>query len=145
MAVGFARAHAGRCCSPLSLSLSLWLALALVCTACDAGGFECPCCPENGSAVTLNLVDEGGAAYAGDWSVEATFDGVIVDTSACTQAADNGAATCGFGNDTGIYEIVVRTPLEEKALKARFSSHAGQNCCQSCIASERVTVVLVAP
>ena len=45
----------------------------------------------------------------------------------------------------GIYEIVVRTPREEKALKARFSSQAGQNCCQSCIASERVTVVLVAP
>ena len=108
---------------------------------CDGNsGVNCPCFP-CGAAIELRVVNAAGDPVANDWTVEAALDGNEVDTSACTPGARNGLNTCGFGLDTGVYDVVVRTPREERELKARFAGRAGQNCC-NCLPLEPVQVVL---
>lgn len=110
--------------------------------ACDGGtGFACECFSCTGAAITLNAIDKDGNAVGGAWFVDAQLDGTDVDTSACDPAVRNGTNNCSFGISTGVYEIVVRSELEEKELKARFAGRAGQDCC-SCINGESIPVVL---
>ena len=116
------------------------LAAAALTSCDDGGGFGCPCSP-CGFAVTLTVSNPDGQPVAGDWIVEATLDGEDVDTSGCDPVVRNGLNTCGFGFQTGVYEVIVRSPREEKELKARFAGRAGQNCC-NCINGETVDVVL---
>lgn len=110
-------------------------------SSCDgSSGFGCPCSP-CGFAITLNVLDAAGDPLAGDWIVEAAIDGESVDTSGCDPAVRNGLNSCGFGFETGVYEVLVRSAFEEKELKARFAGRAGQNCC-NCITGETVDVFL---
>jgi hypothetical protein len=105
-----------------------------------SNGFECECFPCTG-AISLNVVDDAGNALGGDWTVEANLDGEVVDTSSCDPSFRNGVNTCTFGFTAGVYEIVIRSPREEKELKGRFASRAGQDCC-NCVTGEVISVVL---
>jgi hypothetical protein len=125
----------------LMIATALVLLSSAVLSSCDGGsGFGCPCSP-CGFAITLNALDQNGDPVTGDWFVEASIDGENVDTSGCDPAVRNGLNTCSFGFQTGVYEVVVRSAVEEKELKARFAGRAGQNCC-NCIPGETVDVVL---
>lgn len=117
------------------------LGLAVGATACDGtSGFACDCFPCT-SAITLNVVDRDGNPVGGDWSAEASIDGDTVNTQACDPEFRNGVNTCSFGFTPGVYEIVVRSPFEEKELTGRFAGRVGQDCC-NCLTGETIPVVL---
>jgi len=103
-------------------------------------GFQCECLP-CGSAISVFVVDGTGAAAGGDWNIEATLDGNVVDTAACEPQARAGANVCSFGFETGVYQGVLRTQTAEKSFTARFAGRAGQNCC-NCLLGETVQVSL---
>ena len=130
-------------------SSSLWcLVVSLVAVGgllggCPGGGFDCECFP-CGSAIDLRVFDGLGNRVNGTWQVEASLDGEAVDTSACLPEERGGTNTCGFGFETGVYDIVVRSPDVEKPLQARFAGRAGQNCC-GCLVGETVQVILESP
>ena len=125
-------------------AMRVWLTLTLVASALLLGGgtcgdgFTCECFP-CGSAISVFVVDADGAAFGGDWTIEASLNGAPVDASACDPAARVGANTCGVGVDTGTYQMVLRTPTAEKAFTARFAGRAGQDCC-NCILGDTVQV-----
>ena len=64
---------------------------------------------------------------------------LLIATALLVLSSCDGGA--GFGFETGVYEVLVRSAFEEKELKARFAGRAGQNCC-NCIPGETVDVVL---
>ena len=101
----------------------------------------CPCIA-CANAITLFVVDEAGAAIDDGWTVEATLDGLSVDTTACNPGARTGNQ-CSFGFESGVYEIVVRTPSEEKHVNGRVAARGGVDCCVgACLPTENVPVVL---
>jgi hypothetical protein len=114
-------------------------ALAFVAGGSCGDGFTCDCVP-CGFAITVVVVDEDLAAFGGDWTIEASLDGVPVDASNCDPQNRQGDNTCGLGLDTGTYQLVLRTPTAEKSFVARFAGRAGQNCCD-CILGETIQVV----
>ena len=122
----------------------LFLSTTALLASCDgSSGFGCPCSP-CGFAVTISVFDPEQNPFVNDWVVEATIDGDSVDTSNCDPQVRNGLNSCGFGFEAGVYEVLVRSPQQEKELKARFAGRAGQDCC-ACINGETVTVVLENP
>jgi hypothetical protein len=123
----------------LPLLALLGLAPLLLAGECS-DGFQCECVP-CGFAITAFVVDGTGAAATGEWNIEATLDGQLVDTSECETAARNGINSCGFGFDTGVYQGVLRTPTAEKPFTARFAGRAGQNCC-NCLLGDTTQVSL---
>jgi hypothetical protein len=120
-------------------SIPLLGALAFVAGGSCGDGFTCECVP-CGFAVSVIVVDADRAAFGGDWTIEASLDGVPVDTAECDPGTRQGDNSCGFGFDTGTYHMVLRTPTAEKSFVARFAGRAGQNCCD-CILGETVEVV----
>ena len=118
----------------------LVLLLTALTSSCDTQPLQCECIP-CGPAIVLVGLDAAGALQTGPWSAVATLDGVEIDTSSCDQLNRGDSNECGFGNDPGVYQVVVRSPNGEKSLAARFSSKVGQDCC-ACLASERVQVVI---
>jgi hypothetical protein len=87
------------------------------------------------------MVDASGAPVVAGWDVVAELDGAVVDTSACGDGVRVGNS-CSFGFSAGVYEIVVRTPTEQKQLVGRVASAGGQDCCTGCLATETIPVVL---
>jgi len=125
-----------------SWSVPLVGLLSLVSAGSCPDGFTCECQP-CGAAVSLTVVDEDLVAFGGDWAVEASLDGVPVDTSACDPVARQGSNACGFGFETGVYQFVLRTPTGEKSAVARFAGRAGADCCNQCLLGD--SIQLVAP
>jgi hypothetical protein len=94
------------------------------------------------NAISLFVVDGSGAAVTDGWAVEATLDGVAVDTSACAPGVRT-SNQCAFGTDSGVYEIVVQTPSEEKHVNGRAAATGGVDCCLgACLPTENIPVVL---
>ena len=124
---------------PLLRPLLILAAVAAL-ASCPGVGSECECfaC---GAAITINVVNTAGDPVTNDWTAEATQDGLAVDTSACDPGRRNGANACGFGFTTGVYDIVVRTPREEKQVRARFAEQAGENFC-ACVVGDTIPVIL---
>lgn len=120
-------------------SVSLLGVLTFVAGGSCGDGFSCDCVPCS-FAISVVVVDADLAPFGGDWTIEASRDGVPVDTSACDPISRQGDNTCGFGFETGTYQIVLRTPTAEKSLVGRFAGRAGQNCCE-CILGETLQVV----
>jgi hypothetical protein len=123
-----------------------WWLIVVFCGALAGGigascgdGSQCECFP-CGSAVTVSVVDPNFQPL-GDWTLQATLDGQLVDTSECDPMARQGNNTCSFGDRTGVYQIVVRTASTEKEVAARFAERGGQDCC-NCLAGEVVQVTL---
>jgi hypothetical protein len=115
-------------------------------TLCGGCGEPQSCqCFACANAISLFVVDANGAAIDDGWDVEATLDGVSVDTSACARGVRTGNQ-CAFGVDSGVYEIVVRTDAEEKHVNGRVAARGGVDCCTgACLPTENIPVVLVAP
>jgi hypothetical protein len=129
----------------LSLSLSF---LAVVGVGVGIGVVDActvsePCgCFACSSAISLFVIDEAGQPINDGWEVEASLDGQPVDTSACEVGVRPGNQ-CAFGFDSGVYEVVVRTPSEEKHVSARAAARGGLDCCTgACLPTENVPVVL---
>ena len=72
------------------------------------------------------------------------LNGDVVDTSDCEAFVRQGNNMCGFGEQTGVYQIVVRTDALEKSVAARFAARGGreQSCCNGCLSGEVVQIVL---
>ena len=129
-------------------AMRLWLAVTVVTSAMLASGGSCgdgatcECFPCGAAAISVFVVDSNGEAFGGDWTLEASLDGVPVDTTLCDPVARAGANTCGVGVEAGTYQMVLRTPTAEKSFTARLAGRAGQDCCTSCIASDTIQVEL---
>jgi hypothetical protein len=129
-------------------SMRWWLAVTVVTSALLASGGSCgdgatcECFPCGATAISVFVVDSDGAAFGGDWTLEASLDGVPVDTTLCDPGARAGANTCGVGVEAGTYQMVLRTPTAEKSFTARLAGRAGQDCCTTCIASDTIQVEL---
>ena len=117
----------------------IFTALALGAGQCG-DGFGCECTP-CGAAITVSAVDDNGDADTGDWTIEASLDGVLVETSQCNPENRGDLASCGFGFEVGTYQVVMRSPRGEKSFAARFAGRAGQDCC-NCIVGDTVVVVV---
>jgi hypothetical protein len=125
----------------LVVALAVVLIAAAVVGACTpAGGCFCAPCA---NAISVFVVDEAGAPISDGWELEATLDGAIVDTLNCSPDLRT-ANQCAFGFETGVYDIVVRTPEFEKHVTARSAARGGINCCIVCVATEPVPIVLSA-
>jgi hypothetical protein len=123
-----------------------WWVIVVVCGAvvgsvgasCGEGS-PCECFP-CGFAVTVSVVDPNVQPLDA-WTLQATLDGELVDTSECDPTVRQGNNVCGFGDRTGVYQIVVRTATTEKEVAARFAARGGQDCC-NCLTGEVVQVTL---
>jgi hypothetical protein len=104
----------------------------------DDENCECFAC---GSAITISVVDTNMQPLDA-WTLEATLDGDTVDTSDCDAFVRQGNNMCSFGDETGVYQIVVRTEALQKSVAARFAARGGQSCCGGCLNGEVVQVVL---
>ncbi len=114
--------------------------LSALTASCDTQTFECECVP-CGPAIILVGLDDAGTPAAGAWSASVSLDGAEIDATACDQVNRGTSNECGFGFQSGVYQVVVRSQNGEKTLAARFASQVGQECC-ACLASERVQVVI---
>ncbi len=123
-----------------ALSAATVMAATLLSAGNCGDGFACECTP-CGAAVTVSAVDENGDADASDWSIEASLNGTLIETSQCNPENRGELAACGFGFDAGTYQGVMRTPRGEKPFTARFAGRAGQDCC-NCIVGDNIVVVV---
>jgi hypothetical protein len=124
-------------------SLVVWcgfLASAVGSSCAEDEFCECFAC---GSAITVSVVD-ASLQPLDAWALEATLNGDVVDTSDCEAFVRQGNNMCGFGEQTGVYQIVVRTDALEKSVAARFAARGGreQSCCNGCLSGEVVQIVL---
>lgn len=104
---------------------------------------ECSCFACNQDAVTLNVFDAGGLPLP-IFIVDATLDGVPVDTTSCNDAVRLGSATCAFGSDLGVYRVTVQAEgFKTRQVAARFATKSGEDCCMvGCLGGTTVNVVL---
>lgn len=128
---------------------ALFSPLVVLCAlaGCSAGTAECTCQPcVVGAAVTLSVIDARTGAPVTTFLVDATVNGVPMGQPAsCEEDAREGNA-CVFGDEGGLYHLVVGAPGYEtrEVLVRQADQGVGDLCCDGrvCLTSEEITVAL---
>lgn len=123
---------------------------ALVVTAllgCTPGARECACfpCDVNG-VVRLSVRDGPTGGPLSTFVVDATVNGTSIgEPPTCAVEARGGDSSCTFGDEGGLYHLVVGAPgYETREVLVRQPDAAGDLCCNQpiCLTLEEVTVAL---
>jgi len=124
----------GVCVAPLAASLPLGAA----CT-----GFTCECFFAD-RAVTLVVVDDATARGVDDFFVEAIVNDVPIGEPPECNARFREGNTCSFGEEPGIYHVIVRAPgYETREAVARVAEEADSDlCCNALLASKNIEIAL---
>ncbi len=124
----------------------LVLLVGLALSACSTGG-DCPCllC-EPGAAVTLTVTDGSTGAPITTFLVDVAVNDVpLGEPPACSEEQRAGNEFCSFGDDTGLYHLVVAAPGYEtrEALVRQGEPGGGGLCCRNvCLTAQSITVAL---
>lgn len=114
---------------------------------CTPGGGECMCflCEPSG-AVTLTVLDARTQGPLTTFVVDGTVNGVPLGQPSPCRAENREGNACTFGDEGGLYHLVVGAPGYEtrEVLVRQADGGAGDLCCDQpvCLASARVTVSL---
>lgn len=106
-------------------------------------GFACECFFAD-RAVTLVVVDDATARGIDDFFVEAIVNDVPVGEPPECNARFREGNTCSFGEEPGIYHVIVRAPgYATREAVARVAEEADSDlCCNALLASKTVEIAL---
>ena len=105
---------------------------------------ECPC-TVCGDAVELVVEEEDTGAPISDFVVEVIYnDRPSGEPGDCSVNARDGANSCSFGNDSGIYHVIVSAPgFETREALVRIAEEGSSEiCCDRCLSQRNLTVGL---
>lgn len=124
----------------------LVLLVVLALSGCSTDG-DCACllC-EPGSAVTLTVVDGSTGGPITTFLLDvAVNDTRIGEPPSCTEEQRAGDEFCSFGDDTGLYHLVVAAPgyQTREAVVRQGEPGGGDLCCRNvCLTPQDLTVAL---
>jgi hypothetical protein len=126
------------------MRVSIPLALLTFTSACVNGVNECECFFAD-RAIALNVVDDVQETPIDDFFVELVVNGDARGEPDECSAAFREGNTCSFGDETGVYNVIVRAPLYRTSeLVVRVAEESNSEiCCSARLAAKDVQARLI--
>ncbi len=121
------------------------LALVALLSACPGNGGNVCACSICRDAVSLTVQDSETGAPVIDFLVEVVHnDTTLGEPNSCTADVRDGTNACAFGDDPGLYKIVIQAPdYETREATVRIAEEeASEICCAACLRSRETTIDL---